>query len=162
MLTQAEVARLFTYRDGALYWAVRRKRVKLGSRVGTQGKDGYRRLVYEGTAYLEHRLIYLLHHGELPPLLDHINGDPTDNRIENLRRATHVENNRNSVHSSTSGVKGVTWDPTRNKWRCQICVLNKNYNLGRYDTIEEAKAAMDEARARLHGAFANFNTRSNI
>jgi hypothetical protein len=159
MLTQAEVQCLFTYKDGGLYWAVRRKRINVGDRVGTQGKDGYRRLCYKGKFYMEHRLIYLLHHGELPPLLDHINGDPTDNRVENLRRATYAENNSNSVHPSTSGVKGVTWDSTRNKWRCQIHVLNKNYNLGRFDTIEEAKATMDEARARLHGAFANFNTK---
>jgi hypothetical protein len=158
-MTQEDVAGLFVYRDGGLYWNVRRKKVQLGSRVGHQGKDGYRRLVYKGKYYMEHRLIFLLHHGYMPPLLDHIDGDPTNNRIENLRQATYADNNRNSVHASGSGVKGVTWDATRNKWRCQIHVANQNYNLGRYDTLAEAQAVIDEARARLHGVFANFKVK---
>ena len=159
-MQQEDVARLFVYRDGGLYWNIRRKRVQFGARVGTQGGDGYRRLVYKGKGYMEHRLIFLLHHGYLPPLLDHIDGDPTNNRIENLRPCSYAENNRNSVHRSTSGVKGVTWDATRNKWRCQIHVDNKNYNLGRFDSLDEAKAVMQQARAKLHGLFANDKVRS--
>lgn len=157
-MTQEDVVKLFIYRDGGLYWNIKKKRVQFGARVGTLGKDGYRRLCYNGKTYLEHRLIFLWHHGYIPALLDHIDGDPTNNRIENLRPCTYAENNRNSIHPSSSGVKGVTWDATRNKWRCQIHVDSKNYNLGRYDTLEEATKVINEARARLHGVFANFKT----
>lgn len=158
-MTQEDVAKLFVYKDGGLYWNIRGKKIKFGSRAGSLGADGYRRIKHRNRYYMEHRLIFLLHHGYLPHLLDHIDGDPTNNRVENLRSCNYAENNRNSRHTSTSGVKGVTWDSSRNKWRCQIHVDSKNYNLGRYDTLEEATKVINTARAELHGVFANYQTK---
>lgn len=78
---------------------------------------------------------------------DHINGRPTrnDNRKSNLRICTNQENSMNSAISNknTSGVIGVSWDKTRNKWAAYICYNSKTIHLGRYDNFEDA------VRARL-------------
>ena len=148
------LADLWEYREGGLYWKIGGRNMSIGSRAGSLGKDGYRRVRYMGKAYKEHRVIFLMHHGYLPPMLDHINGIRDDNRIENLRPANHAENNSNSVHANTSGVKGVSWYAPRNKWQSHIRHQGKRFFLGYYTTLDEARAAIDETRARLHGEFA--------
>ena len=83
--------------------------------------------------------------------IDHINGDPLDNRIENLRVVPPSENamNRGPTINNTSGYKGVFWDESRQKWlaqaqyKCEQTGKRKNKHLGRYDDKEEAREAYD-------------------
>lgn len=91
--------------------------------------------------------------------LDHANGDKTDNRISNLRRATRADNNRNQPKqkNNTSGYKGVSWNKTYSKWVAYIGVDWKRQHLGYFDTLEDAHTAYKEAANRLHGSFANCN-----
>lgn len=79
--------------------------------------------------YLAHRLGYLYVHGEFPSeKLDHIDRDKTNNRVQNLRPATHKQNSENKgiQANNTSGYKGVSWSKQRSKWVAVICQHQKN------------------------------------
>ena len=81
---------------------------------------------------------------ENKPTVDHINRVKTDDRLENLRWATHEEqqcNKRELSKNNTSGVKGVSWSKTSKKWCAEMSVSNKRMKLGRFDDIEDAKRA---------------------
>lgn len=98
--------------------------------------------------YSAHRVAWLLHFGALPSQdIDHINGDPGDNRIVNLRDVSAVENLRNQKKNSrnTSGVCGVTWDKRTGKWQAQIVIRQQNVFLGRFDDLVSAADARQRA-----------------
>jgi hypothetical protein len=94
-------------------------------------------------------------------VIDHINGDRLDNRIENLRTATYSQNSANAKRHSrnTSGLKGASKRFKNGKWtgrwQASITYQRKQINLGYFDTKEEAHAAYLEAARRLQGEFAN-------
>lgn len=89
--------------------------------------------------------------------VDHINGDPLDNRRENLRTCTLAENNRNVSGRGTrkSKYKGVC--PNKKSWMAQITFERKCHHLGTFKTQEEAALAYNAAALRLHGEFAYLN-----
>lgn len=105
--------------------------------------------------HFAHRIIWAMTHGDWPETVDHINGNRADNRISNLRRASRKENNRNcAAHSdNSSGLKGVSWDAARGKWRAQICHDGLNRTLGRFDRKEDALTAYVGASRDLHAEF---------
>ena len=96
---------------------------------------GYHCVHLEGKQYKTHRLIFLLLKGYLPKLIDHINRDKLDNRIENLREASKSENMLNSDRSEYGG---VCFDSSRGKWKAYTKKNGKQSFLGRFDTEEEA------------------------
>lgn len=148
---------LFEYREGQL---IRKKTTSPNAKAGNPagGKDtlGYITVSLRGKRYLAHRLIWLMHYKYLPMFVDHINGDKSDNRIENLREATKAENAHNSAmrKDNTSGAKGVGWHKARNKWRAYLQLNGRYVHLGLFTKISEAKAAVTLARQDLHGEFA--------
>ncbi len=91
--------------------------------------------------------------------VDHINGNILDNRRENLRLATHSENNHNRSKYSCnrSGLKGVFWYPRANKFQASIRVHGELLYLGLYKKAEDAARAYDEAAVLYHGQFAKPN-----
>jgi len=92
-----------------------------------------------------------------PSKVDHINGNPLDNRKENLRVCTNSQNlmNRGRPRSNTSGMKGVSWDKRENKWRATIIKDQKQRFLGYFRNPEEAYEVYCLAADMLHGEFAN-------
>lgn len=125
---------------GILTWRVRRGPKAKGSLAGYKHHTGYVQIEINGKAYLAHRLAWAIHYGELPISdIDHINRVKDDNRIENLRLATHSENmnNKTVAKNNTSGYTGVTWYPSRNCWVAK----HSRKTIGYYHTIEEAAAA---------------------
>ena len=94
---------------------------------------------------------------ENKPCVDHINNNTSDNNINNLRWATHKENNYNQKLSkaNTSGVKGVHYDKRKTKWRAQIQLDGINIHIGYFDTIEEAKQARIKKANEAFGVFIN-------
>jgi hypothetical protein len=104
-----------------------------------------------------HRLAWELHYGSPPSgQIDHVNGDKLDNRIENLRIATPLENGRNKRMNSTKvGAKGVF--RARHRWRAHIYVVGKCVELGCFDTQDEAAHAYNRAAVRHFGDFACLN-----
>ncbi len=89
--------------------------------------------------------------------VDHINGDPFDNRRLNLRLCTHNENvmNRRKFCNTVSQFKGVY--SNNGLWQAAIGVGGKRYHIGTFATAEEAAAAYDRRARELHGEFANVN-----
>ena len=149
-IDQTTVAELFEYKDGALY------RKKNGQKAGTRHHTGYTQLHVKGSLFNAHRIIFLLHHGWLPDVIDHIDGNRANDSIENLRAATYQQNlyNMRLKLNNTSGVKGVVWEKQRKKWRVQMSIYGKNTNLGRFNDLELAELVAMEARDKYHGAFA--------
>lgn len=148
---------LLGHKDGYLYWLVVRKKrgglTEIGSRAGYIAGNGYRYVGVDGKRLLEHRVIFALIHGRWPAnSLDHINRVPTDNRPENLRECSHLENMQNtSVRSdNTTGVKGVSWDRARSRYAAELVVDGKKKYLGRFLTLEEAAAVRADAVAKFH------------
>jgi hypothetical protein len=147
---------LFEYKEGKLFWKVSRSsRIKVGQEAGNLGKRGYRAVRIDGKLYLTHRLIFLMIHNYVPQYLDHIDGDRLNNRIENLRPATKLENSRNVKLSkkNTTGFKGVVFDKDYNKWRAQIYHNGKCHYLGGFDSLDEAVHKVKTVRESLHGEF---------
>ncbi len=87
--------------------------------------------------------------------IDHINCNKLDNRRENLRVATRSQNmfNRTAQRNNRSGLKGVT--KRKGKWTARIQKDGIQYDLGLFNTPEEASTAYTEAAEQLHGEFAN-------
>jgi hypothetical protein len=122
---------------------------KNGSPVGwLHQRVGYRYVNIDSKEYREHRLIWLWVNGEWPTgQIDHINGDKTDNRIENLRDVGGSQNQWNihaNVNNST-GFRGVVFIKAMSKYRAQIRRNGKRTYLGTFDSAELASAAYQAA-----------------
>lgn len=159
-LTQSKIHSLFEYReDGNLLWKVSStNRVRIGDIVGYLNIAGYHRVQIDRKKYFLHRLIYMYHHGSLTPGMDidHIDGNKSNNRIENLREITHSQNLMNAKinKNSKTGVKGVYFSKKAKKYQTQLVINGKNTYLGTYSTLEEAEKVMKEAREKYHGEYA--------
>ena len=134
-------------------WNTRFANKKAGCRAnrGYSSRDDYCKIeitIFDRNRFA-HRLAWFMHYGEWPKdEIDHINGDATDNRIENLRDVSTKENGRNkSIHvNNTTGVTGVS--KRNGKFRATIKVDGKSKELGLYDTLEAAAAARKEAEIK--------------
>jgi len=150
------VHELFDYYEGALY---RTLSSGLKKRAGTVNDTGRRQININGKIYKEHRLIFLWHHGFLPHEIDHIDGDPLNNHIENLRAATHSQNGANIKRrtDNMSGEKGVWWDKLKDKYVIYTYKDGKRlYGTPAYTKdFDIAVSAARELRQRIHGEFAN-------
>jgi hypothetical protein len=145
----------YDQRTGKLWWRNPHFEFMLGSEAGTFDVDGYRAVSIGRSIYRAHRLIWLYVYGKWPNgVIDHINGNPGDNRIENLRDVTqrvNCENRRRpSVRKKAAGSVGVSWVASRGKWMASICVGGKTKMLGRFTTEESAAAAYSAAKRLLH------------
>lgn len=125
------------------------KRWKPGDPAGSVNGEGYIDIKVDGQILRAHRIAWVLYYGEQPPeYIDHINRDPSDNRISNLRPATKSQNgaNRTALSNNKTGIKGCYFVKSKSphlpgRWRAQCRVGKKLVDLGRYMTIEEAQAA---------------------
>lgn len=116
-----------------------------GKIAGCRLRDGLK-VNLKGVAYKAHRLIWKYVHGADPlDVIDHINGNPFDNRLANLREATVAQNvwNAKTNHGIT-GIRGV-YPSTKGKWRARICLDGKRIGLGTFSSIEEARQAYIKA-----------------
>lgn len=157
MITKELCDSLFKYENGKLFWKVApAARTKIGDEAGGISPSGYRVIAYKGMRFYTHRVIFLMNNGYLPKCIDHIDGNPKNNNIENLREASQGQNLCNRVigKNNTSGIKGVWWDKARNKWSAEIMLDGKKKYLGRFVDKSEASEVMLLARELLHGNFA--------
>lgn len=152
----------YCHETGELKWKFSSSRFKEGDLVGTKTctsrcSTSYLMVTLFGHPYKVHRIIWLMKTGKFPEhYIDHIDGDGLNNRWSNLREATPSQNmmNQRVRSDSVSGIKGVSFDKTRNKWYAYINADGKRKMLGRHETLEEAAAARQRAEALVHGDFA--------
>ena len=130
-----------------------RRKVKAGDIAGTINLLGYVQIRVGGKLYFGHRLAWLYMTGSWPPNeIDHIDGNPGNNRWGNLRAATHSQNMANARRrkDNKTGVKGVR--PFRGKYQSSLGYRNR-IHLGTFHTIEEAAAAYRNASEKEYGSF---------
>lgn len=158
-----DILRRTEYRDGELRWlgAPWNQGSKAANiipgKIAGHVNHGYRRIGMVGYgSVLAHRAIYFLFHKNLPLIVDHIDGNPSNNAIENLRAATLSQNQMNSKQSvkNTSGRKGVFWHKRAGKWTASIRVNDKLKHLGVFENFESAVMAREKAEKEHHGEFA--------
>ncbi len=99
-----------------------------------------------------HRVAWFLHHNEVPNIIDHINGDRTDNRISNLRNTDHFTNqaNRHKLnHNNTSGTAGIFYVKARDRWLARYIRNRTRYQVGFFRTQERAIEALTQHKQRM-------------
>ena len=157
-LTQQRLKELLHYDPltGEFTWLVSpSNRVQAGAIAGSFIiKTGYIEIRLDKISYLAHRLAWFYSFGVWPEcLVEHENRDRKDNKLSNLREATHTENlyNVDIRSDNSSGYRGVS--RKRGKWRARIRVAKEEVSLGSFDTPEEASQAYEAAAKELHGDF---------
>ena len=142
---------LFDYDNGNLTWKEDKKQIKLKGKIAggidNSPRGGYRRIKVDGDLMYAHRLVWIYHNGDIPDGLqiDHINCVRTDNRIENLRLVTSLQNRWNLKKT-----KGYMFEKSSNSYRVRIQVNGKEKHIGRYKTTTEARNAYLKAKDRYH------------
>ena len=141
---------LYESDTGFVYWKKNKKLVA----SCTKKLRKYKRIMIDGVHYVLHRIVYQMHYGDLTinDVIDHINQDTHDNRIENLRKANVFINNQNQGNrkNNTSGYKGVSWSKQKQKWRATITINSKHKTLGFFQTKEEAYSCYIKAKEKFH------------
>lgn len=154
-LTQEELKSILSYdpETGVFLW-IRSFRGKKRNEAGSLDHYGYVNIRCFKRLYKAHRLAWLYVYGSLPDgELDHVNGDPGDNRISNLRIATRLQQCTNTKirSNNTTGFKGVS----RANGRFVAFIKNgKSKYLGAFDTPEQASEAYALAAREAFGEFA--------
>jgi nucleoside diphosphate kinase len=164
-LSKEMLNELFEYRDGEIYYKVSRSRNKVGSKAGTYRKhDNAYQVIIKRKHYLIHRVVFMMHHGYLPQFVDHIDGNRANNKIENLREATHSQNAHNCAirKDSKTNVKNVSWNKVDKSWKVRIQVNHTRITIGQFKDLELAELVAMEARNKFHGQFANHGYKENI
>lgn len=161
LLTQEHLRQLFRYdpETGNLYWLKRgvewfhreqdmhRWNTCFAGRVagGVRGA-GHVFVAIQNRSYLVHRIIWAIVTGDWPKgEIDHINGNPADNRWSNLRDVSHKENQRNLRREtvSVSGCSNIY--PQAGKYRVKV----GRKHIGYFSDLSEAKLARDNAYREL-------------
>lgn len=159
-LTAQRLKELLIYdaETGYFWWREAEYPRRVSGLAGWTGPPptSYVRIGIDGVVYHAHRLAWLYVHGRWPTNhIDHINRNPSDNRIENLREATRSQNhgNRKRRSDNSSGYKGVGRH-SAHQWRAQIQVAGRRMHLGLYPSAEEAHEAYMRAAQTHFGEFA--------
>ena len=135
-------------------------RKKSGKNAGYDGQHG-RRVQINGTSYAVHRIIWKMCYEKEPScMIDHIDGNPFNNKLTNLREATHSQNLWNSdVVLSKSGIRGVCIKKNRTKkYQARIRKYGKSYHLGTFCCPALAAMVYRLAKAQFHGQYNPYNS----
>ena len=127
--------------------------------VGAVSNNGYRQISItingKGRLLLGHRLAWFIYYSELPNMIDHKDGNKTNNSISNIRPCTNQENSFNTGKriDNKSGFKGVTWYKINKKWIASIKHNRKKIHLGCFDCPKEASKVYENKAKELFGEF---------
>jgi hypothetical protein len=157
-LTQERLKEVLDYNPetGVFVWKVQNgKRIKAGDIAGNVNKRGYTAIGVDCNLFRAHRLAWFYVYGKWPnDLIDHINGQRSDNRICNLRDVSNQVNLQNQKRATSGKTSteylGVYKTTNIKPWRAQIDVDKKTRHLGYYKTPEEANETYLKAKRMLH------------
>ncbi len=162
-LTADRVREVLSYDEisGELRWKVSPgNQILDGTLAGKYETNGRLRIKIDGKLYLGHRLAWLHYYGSWPEkFIDHINGNPQDNRISNLRQATNQQNsfNQKRPRNNTTGFKGVNFHKRHSLYQAYIKADGKRIHLGYFEDPKEAHVAYVAAAKKYHGEFSRTN-----
>jgi hypothetical protein len=137
---------------GKIFWKLNKGASKAGNEAGWEDRF-YHRITINRKTYHAHRIAWLLTYGSWPvDQIDHINGNGLDNRLENLRDVSNIENLRNQKipKNNTSGTIGVSFDKRNQNYQASIMINGKSKNLGYFENKEEAIAARAAANIKYN------------
>ena len=122
-------------------------------------KLGYKSGCINKKIYYSHRVLWKMYTGEWPKYIDHIDGDPSNNSISNLREVTHHQNmfNQSSTRGSTCHYKGVSWNTKRKVWVAQIMFNRVQNRLGDFKCPTKAAMVYDKAAKEYFSNHAKLN-----
>lgn len=145
------------YEDGSLYWTTTNVGRKTGDVAGHKKSNGYVDISISGKPYKAHRLIFLLHFKKVPLNVDHMNGNNSDNRIENLRECNRFENMKNAKlrADNKAGIKGIHYNSRNKLWVAQLGGDGKRWKK-EFKHLNDAVEMLNQKRAELHKEFARF------
>lgn len=137
----------YTPEDGKIWWIKHpRRSTANGTEAGNMMQNGYRKLKFCSKQYLTHRVAWLLQHGTWPTGdIDHIDGNPSNNKLDNLRDVSHsvnLQNRKAATRKNKTGFLGVV--KRKNKYAAHITKNGKQVYLGLFDTAELAHQAYKE------------------
>ena len=162
MITQEELKEVLHYdpETGLFTWIKRTSnRIKIGDVAGRYDRFNYNEIAVFGKNRKAHRLAWLYTYGSMPSKhIDHIDGNPSNNKIVNLREATSSQNQYNAKKrkDNTSGYRGVSWHSMTQKWKASIQIDKKPKYIGVYSTKKEAYRAYKIQAHKHFGEFARF------
>lgn len=142
-------------KTGDFRWIKSRGKVKAGSVAGTMHQNGYIRIKFNGVFLFAHRLAWFYTYGVFPSgVIDHMDGNKTNNKIQNLRDVSHAENNQNRafsahwlggyVSSSKNQCKSRNISKQDEYYKVSVCLNKSTLRFGYWKTLEEALAVRDE------------------
>lgn len=141
------IVKNYMYRDGFII--NKHTKLKIGSNAGS--KRGHLRVGIYGKSLYIHHIVWFLNKRYWPKqMLDHVNRDPIDNRIENLREVTAAQNSANTVNLNKTSYRGV-YKVSANTFQAQIWFRRKRYCLGSYSDPQKAYEAFKAKYRELHG-----------
>jgi hypothetical protein len=145
---------LFDYKEGNLVWKCKNTKGKI---AGSLKPHGYTIVEIDGKPIMAHWIVWIMHNGSFDGQIDHIDGNRSNNKIENLRVVTQAQNqwNRKISANNTIGVKGIRLRKDTNKYEARITVCGKRIVLGSYKDLELAELVAKEARLKYHKQYAN-------
>jgi hypothetical protein len=155
IVTQERAKELLEYtpENGLLVWKkTNSNAAKKGTIAGYLSKTDNRVSVrIDSKLYKAHRVIFLIVTGEWPEEIDHINGDSSDNRWDNLRSVTHRENmkNRKVCSNSKTGIMGVVWNRHNSKWRVRVKAFDVHLEIGSFFNFFDACCARISAENKM-------------
>lgn len=166
MPSKEELRRLFEYKDGYLYRREKKKYAKSqfgsGSSVGYLNNRGYTCFRIGKKSLKVHRAIWVFFNGDIPKnmVIDHIDQDKSNNRIENLRCVSQMQNSRNRriTTQNKSGCLGVLYSKGEKKYKSYINFDGQTKHLGTFETYEQAKRSRKAAEV-MHGYHKNHGRR---
>lgn len=156
MIEAAELSDFISYdRESGLLVCVKRfgRKFKPGDVINSLHNKGYIAFYFKGEYVLGHRVAWAIENGEWPDdEIDHRDGDRSNNKYENLRKATHAENMQNKAIqiNNKSGIPGVWFERRTGRWRAEIQAGGRKISVGRFATKERAAAEMAVARVKFH------------
>ncbi len=154
--SQEEVMTDFSVNErGDLVWATGPNKNK---QAGWEDVDGYILIRYKGHLVRAHNLVWLRQHGLWPSFeIDHINNNPSDNTINNLREADRFLNGANQKLQKRRAGKFKGVHKNGNSYRVKIKKFGKQHNIGTFSSEFEAAMMYNFWAEKLFGEFANFN-----